>query len=788
MKTKNLQFNRLKNKLFKVSLVLACTTVSMVAQNQLISPTEAANNFTVFISGDAIAMGTESEGSWAVGGNLTIDGTFNIFGGLNYFNDDTQPTALVVNQQVNYVTGGLHILENNFIKIGDLSTSAIFNLDNNNTPINTRITYTGGNFNSNPKIELSTNQAMSSISGDTQIDFVGAFSQFMSISDVIGSQDTNVTWNENEFNTGKLWVNLIPNQTNVINLTVAEFNGLNEIKFITEVPSTTTPFIINITDSSDTPEVVTINSWPNIVGSPLEYAAYILYNFPNVTSTIDYTGGAQIYGTIYAPRARFNNRSNSNIDGQIITEVLEQNSGEIHAYPFDAIIEVEDPLPSEEICDGIDNNNDGVIDEGFADTDQDGIADCIDNCPLIANPDQADADGNGIGDVCDPDFSEEICDGIDNDNDGLVDEGFADTDEDGIADCIDNCPLIANPDQADADDNGIGDVCDSDFSEEICDGLDNDNDGLVDEGFADTDEDGIADCIDNCPLVANSDQADADGNGIGDVCDPDFSEEICDGIDNDNDGLVDEGFVDTDEDGIADCIDNCPLVANPDQADADDNGIGDVCDSDFSEETCDGLDNDNDGLVDEGFADTDEDGIADCIDNCPLVANSDQADADGNGIGDVCESISSEEVCDGIDNDNDGLIDEGFEDTDHDGIADCVDNCPYTPNPDQTDSDNDGIGDDCVGNPTRVSLLNLDIYPVPFHGVVNIKFATPFDTTAKIEIFDVRGTLIKSITNLVTKASKKYVIPVDLTGTENQMLFISLTTSNGTIVKQVLSN
>jgi hypothetical protein len=36
------------------------------------------------------------------------------------------------------------------------------------------------------------------------------------------------------------------------------------------------------------------------------------------------------------------------------------------------------------------------------DEDGDGIADTCDNCPHIANADQADADGDGVGDVCDP--------------------------------------------------------------------------------------------------------------------------------------------------------------------------------------------------------------------------------------------------------------------------------------------------------------------------------------------------------------------------------------------------
>ena len=57
------------------------------------------------------------------------------------------------------------------------------------------------------------------------------------------------------------------------------------------------------------------------------------------------------------------------------------------------------------------------------DSDLDGVPDCLDNCPDVYNPGQADLDHDGVGDLCD------------------------------------NCPWVPNPDQADSNGDGVGDAC-----------------------------------------------------------------------------------------------------------------------------------------------------------------------------------------------------------------------------------------------------------------------------------------------------------------------------------------
>ena len=244
---------------------------------------------------------------------------------------------------------------------------------------------------------------------------------------------------------------------------------------------------------------------------------------------------------------------------------------------------------------------------------------------------------NGIDDNCD-DYIDEGYNFTDRDNDGLKDWNEyhihgtdfmdSDTDDDGLDDgeevnifsSMGSDPLVYDPDDDDDSWYWFQDCDDEDGDRspghpELLDDFDNDCDFLIDEDYwaidpdndglydydeyhnittdpfdRDTDDDGLPDGMEYNeyaslgadPLIPDAD-ADSDGwYWFQDCADDDFDRspfkpEVLDAKDNDCDGVVDEDFfeLDSDGDGLYDYEEYHNITSDPGLADSDSDGMSD---------------------------------------------------------------------------------------------------------------------------------------------------------------------------------------------------------------------
>lgn len=184
-------------------------------------------------------------------------------------------------------------------------------------------------------------------------------------------------------------------------------------------------------------------------------------------------------------------------NGQIITSLDPKDPPEIpgvcrygaRTCTFDGWTECVGAVgPSEEVCDGLDNNCNAAVDETFPEEHQlCGFVEGADYGVGICTPGVMKCDNGGL--YCDGHVgpSEEICDGFDNNCDGSIDEGVANTTAIVCYDGPDGTMAIGEcrAGVRYCTDGGFDGPCDGQVLpiEEICDNLDNDCDGEVDEGF-----------------------------------------------------------------------------------------------------------------------------------------------------------------------------------------------------------------------------------------------------------------------------------------------------------------